>query len=186
MVQLTSLALAFAASFTGAQAGTCAACNPASIIQDGSFEDASSTAWTFDSGVTVESNAPGADYAVTGNNYVSFDVSDREDYERYGITQQLAGVKPNTRYTLQYTYDLTDASGIYDGGVDATVTLDGVQVDYVSLVGQDSQGIATPRSVTVTPTSASPVLYISWGGSGDYYYGATIAMDDISMELLCQ
>ena len=69
MVQLKSFALALAAFFLGAQAGPCSVCNPTNIIQDGGFEG-SSAPWTFDSGVSVETDAPGSDYAVSGTNYV--------------------------------------------------------------------------------------------------------------------
>ncbi|KJR85091.1 uncharacterized protein SPSK_11012 [Sporothrix schenckii 1099-18] len=185
MVQLTAFALALAAFTLGAQAGPCATCNPVNIIQDGSFEDASSTAWTFDSGVTVQTDAPGADYSVSGTNYVSFNIAQREDRQRYSISQQLTGLKPNQPYTLQFTWELTDASGIYDGGVDIQTQLDGVQVDFIGSSGRGPLDQVTLHTVTITPTSSTPVLRISCGGGGNYYYGATIAIDDISLGKLC-
>ncbi|CAK7273367.1 hypothetical protein SEPCBS57363_005617 [Sporothrix epigloea] len=185
MVQLSSFAFAFVAFAFGAQAGPCATCNPASIVQDGGFEDASSTAWTFDSGVSVQSDAPGADYAASGTNYASFNVALREYTQRYGISQQLTGLKPSQPYTLSYTWELTDASGIYDGGIDIQTSLNGVQVDSIYSQGRSALGQSTVRSVTITPTSSSAVLYISCGGSGNYYYGAKVAMDDISLGLRC-
>ncbi|CAK7269598.1 hypothetical protein SEPCBS119000_003652 [Sporothrix epigloea] len=174
-----------AALALGVRASPCATCNPASIIQDGSFEDDASTAWTFDDGVTVQSDAPGADYSASGTNYASFNVAVRENYQRYGISQQLTGLKPNQPYTLQYTWELTDASGIYDGGIDIQTSLDGAQVDQMYSQGRSALGQSTVRTVTITPTSSSPVLYISCGGSGGYYYGAKVAIDDISLGLRC-
>ncbi|KIH91149.1 hypothetical protein SPBR_02047 [Sporothrix brasiliensis 5110] len=185
MVQLTSFALALVAFTLGTQAGPCATCKPANVVQDGSFEDASSTAWTFDSGVTVQTDAPGADYSVSGTNYVSFDVAQREDRQRYSISQQLTGLTPSQPYSLQFTWELTDASGIYDGGVDIMILLDGVEVDYTSTQGRGDLDRVTLHTATITPTSSAPVLQISCGGSGNYFYGATVAIDDISVVRIC-
>lgn len=109
----------------------------------------------------------------------------REYTQRYGISQQLTGLKPNQPYTLSYTWELTDASGIYDGGIDIQTDLDGAQVDRMYSQGRSALGQSTVRSVTITPTSSSALLYISCGGSGNYYYGAKVAIDDISLGLRC-
>ncbi|KAL1889558.1 hypothetical protein Sste5346_008806 [Sporothrix stenoceras] len=184
MVQPKSIALALVAFFFGARASPCASCNPANIVQDGSFE-AGSSVWTLDSGVTIETDAPDSDYSASGVNYVNIYIAQRSDYARYGLSQQLTGLVPNKPYTLQYTYELTDASGIYDGGVGIQTQLDGVQVDSVFMQSRDQQGIVQVRTVTITPTTANPLLYIDGYGSGNYYYGANVVIDDISLGQAC-
>ncbi|KAI5464019.1 hypothetical protein BGZ63DRAFT_142042 [Mariannaea sp. PMI_226] len=186
MVQLKPLVLALASSafFLSASAGPCNICSPVNILQDGDFEG-DSTPWQLDDGVTIVANTPIANYAQSGTHYATFDVANREYTQRYGISQQLSGLKPNQPYTLQYSYATTDDSGIHDGGLDIIHYLDGVQVSSNNFPRQTLGVYATER-VTITPTSANPVLKISVGGSGDYYYGATLVIDDISLGRLCQ
>jgi hypothetical protein len=115
----------------------------------------------------------------------NFVISQRDQYQRYGISQQLTGLTPNKPYTLQFTYEMTGVGGIYDGGVNIHTQLDGVQVNSLNLQGRDDLYIVTVHTVTITPTSSNPVLYISCGGYGNYYYGATMAMDDVSLGMAC-
>ncbi|KAI5459469.1 hypothetical protein BGZ63DRAFT_456220 [Mariannaea sp. PMI_226] len=186
MVQLKSLILALASSafFLSASAGPCNVCSPANILQDGGFEG-DSTPWQLDNGVTILANTADANYAQSGTHFVSFDVAEREYSQRYSISQQLSGLKPNQPYTLQYSYATTDNSGIHDGGLDIVHYLDGVLVSYNNFPHQTLDVYATER-VTITPTSANPVLKISVGASGNYFYGATLVIDDISLGRACQ
>ncbi|CAK7207949.1 hypothetical protein SEUCBS139899_010764 [Sporothrix eucalyptigena] len=184
MVQLKSLTLALAALFAGVRAGPCAVtCNPANVLQDGDFEGDNSV-WTFDSDVTIQQNAADSTFGAEGTNYVNVYIATREDSgTRYGITQQLSGLVPNKGYTLQFTWELTDDSGVYDGSVDMQVTIDGIQVD--SIYFKRNTGIINQRTVYFTPTTSNPVLYVSCGGTGDYFYGATVIMDNFSVGQTC-
>ncbi|CAK7231832.1 hypothetical protein SBRCBS47491_008063 [Sporothrix bragantina] len=188
MVQIPSLAFALAAFSGVVQANPCKVskvCNSVNVVKDGDFEDTASTAWSLDTGVSIATNSAGAEYATSGTNFAYFDIELRDRFAQYGIAQQLTGLQPNQPYTLQYTFELTDASGIHDGGIEVLALLDGVQVDRFFTYGHDLEGIVTPHTATVTPVSSDPELRISLSGSGSYYYGAKVVLDDISMGLLC-
>lgn len=113
------------------------------------------------------------------------DIADREDRTRYDISQQLSGLSVNQEYSLKYFWAVNNADGIYDGGCEILTYLDGVQVDDTSFSGRPALNIWAEKEVLVTPTSANPVLELSLGCGGDYFYGAVILLDDISMGKTC-
>lgn len=112
-------------------------------------------------------------------------IAERDDRVRYSISQQLSGVSVNQEYSLKYFWAVNNADGIYDGGCEIFTYLDGVQVDYTSFGGRPALNIWAEKEVLVTPTSANPVLELTLGCGGNYFYGAVMLLDDISMEKTC-
>ncbi|KAH8686539.1 hypothetical protein BGZ61DRAFT_53404 [Ilyonectria robusta] len=185
MLSFKSLVFAFAAlSVAGVEGSPCRTCVPTNIVQDSDFEGDASP-WALTSGVEIRADTSDAALAHSPDHYVYVNIANRDDRTRYDISQQLSGLSVNQEYSLKYFWAVNYAGGIYDGGCEIATYLDGVQVDSTRFNGRPALNIWAEKEVLVTPASANPVLKLSMGCGGNYFYGAVLLLDDISMGKTC-